>query len=351
MAESREPTVKDERDNVFMGRPHLVVLGAGASRAAFPDGDRNGRRLPLMADFVDILDLRSVLVDWGVNPEENFEDISSEIFERGDAARIDFVQTRIRDYFSGLRIGDSPTLYDHLVLSLRKKDFIASFNWDPLLLQAYRRNARFALPRLLFLHGNVEAGCCEKDRTAGSVGARCSKCLEPFAPSPLLYPIRRKDYADNNFIASQWATFKQVLRDTFMVTIFGYSGPKTDQEALSAMSAAWGPVANRELEQSCFVTMESEKDVVENFRAFIHSHHYEIDKSFYDSWIARHPRRTGEAWWNQFLEAMFLPDNPVSKDATFPELWAFFEPFCAPEQRSETEGPTRLPNTEGVSGS
>jgi len=27
-----------------MGRPHVVLLGAGASRAAFPRGERNGKR-------------------------------------------------------------------------------------------------------------------------------------------------------------------------------------------------------------------------------------------------------------------------------------------------------------------
>jgi hypothetical protein len=29
-------------------RSHVVILGAGASYAAFPDGDKNGRKLPLM---------------------------------------------------------------------------------------------------------------------------------------------------------------------------------------------------------------------------------------------------------------------------------------------------------------
>lgn len=337
MDKGREPTIEDERDSVFMGRSHLVVLGAGASRAAFPNGDRNGRKLPLMADFVETLDLRRVLVDWGVYPESNFEDIFSAIFEQGEAERIQFLQSRIREYFASLRIGDGPTLYDHLVLSLRKKDFIASFNWDPLLLQAYRRNAGFSLPRLLFLHGNVEVGYCERDRTAGNMGTRCSKCSDPFAASPLLYPIRKKDYAANDFIASQWNAFRQVLRNAFMVTIFGYSGPKSDQEALAAMRAAWGPKENRELEQSCFITVQTDDEVIENFRAFIHLHHYEIDTSFYDSWIARHPRRTGEAWWNQYMEAMFLPDNSLPRDAAFPDLWRFFELFRAPEQRFEIE--------------
>jgi hypothetical protein len=41
-------------------RPHVVILGAGASLAAFPNGDRNGRRLPLMKDFVDVVALRGL---------------------------------------------------------------------------------------------------------------------------------------------------------------------------------------------------------------------------------------------------------------------------------------------------
>src|SRR5579859_4661418 len=38
--------------------PHVVILGAGASRAAFPDGDAKKRRLPLMADLIECLGLR-----------------------------------------------------------------------------------------------------------------------------------------------------------------------------------------------------------------------------------------------------------------------------------------------------
>ncbi len=37
----------------YRNRPHVVLLGAGASRAAFPKGDANGLRLPLMSDFVE----------------------------------------------------------------------------------------------------------------------------------------------------------------------------------------------------------------------------------------------------------------------------------------------------------
>jgi hypothetical protein len=50
-----------EISKIIMKRPHIVLLGAGASRAAFPNGDRNGMKLPLMCDLVEMLGLDSVL--------------------------------------------------------------------------------------------------------------------------------------------------------------------------------------------------------------------------------------------------------------------------------------------------
>ena len=44
-----------------MGRPHVVILGAGASLATFPNGDKSGKKLPLMMDFIDIMGLSSIL--------------------------------------------------------------------------------------------------------------------------------------------------------------------------------------------------------------------------------------------------------------------------------------------------
>jgi hypothetical protein len=41
-------TVEQEEKSPFAGRPHVVILGAGASVAAFPGGDRYGRLLPVM---------------------------------------------------------------------------------------------------------------------------------------------------------------------------------------------------------------------------------------------------------------------------------------------------------------
>lgn len=76
----------------------------------------------------------------------------------------------------------------------------------------------------------------------------------------------------------------------------------------------------------------------ENWKPFIHTHHYEVDHDFYDSWIANHPRRTGEAYRNQYFEAKFIDNNPIPRTLEFPALWKWFEQF----KKAETENERRL---------
>ena len=180
-----------------MGKPHVVILGAGASRAAFPKGDKNGLRLPLMDDFVEVLGLDHLLCQTGIDFNTvNFEKVYDQLYQKGTYQEIiDELEKVIYGYFSSLEISDEPTIYDHLLLSLREKDIVATFNWDPFLLQAYRRNAQeFKLPKLLFLHGNVDIGYCENDKVMGVNGNKCTKCDIGFTPTKLLYPISEKNY-------------------------------------------------------------------------------------------------------------------------------------------------------------
>jgi Arm DNA-binding domain len=79
-------TAIDEIADTQVQRPHVVVLGAGASLAAFPKGDRLGRRLPVMKDFVNVVGLQPVLAAHGLGDraDENFEDLYSDL--HGDIA-------------------------------------------------------------------------------------------------------------------------------------------------------------------------------------------------------------------------------------------------------------------------
>jgi hypothetical protein len=330
-------SIDQEVSEVKLRRPHVVILGAGASRAACPSGDKNGQPLPLMQDLVDVVGLRPLLEKSAVDPDRNFEEIFSDLQESGNVDRIAEIQEAIESYFRRLRLPDEPTLYDHLVLSLREGDLIASFNWDPLLLHAYWRNAKSGLsqPRWAFLHGNVALGQCAKDKISGLAHNACPRCGELYETVPLLYPIKKKDYACDPYIAEEWRVLRWGLKGAFMMTIFGYSAPRTDQEAIAAMKEAWGDKSKRFMEQTAFITTQSDDDIRENWTAFIHTHHYELHNGFYSSWIAKHPRRTGEAYWNQYVDAKFIEDNPIPRDLGFPELWNWYDKFKNPEERAQ----------------
>jgi hypothetical protein len=117
------------------------------------------------------------------------------------------------------------------------------------------------------------------------------------------------------------------------------------------MQQAWGTPDNRSMEQTAFITLQTSDEINEAWKDFIHTHHYEVQSDFYDSWIANHPRRTGEAYLSQYLDAQFISDNPIPKDLDFAELWAWFGQFRAAEDlASAAEDSTRHRETKRGAG-
>ncbi len=323
-----EVSVEEEINQIVVSKPHVVILGAGASYAAFPNGDRNGRKLPLMNNFVETLGIEDLILRTGLSfSSTNFEDIYSEIHKRPGLKDIrEELENIVYNYFKGMELPDEPTIYDHLVLSLRNKDFIATFNWDPFLVQAIRRNGeRFKMPRPLFLHGNVEVGYCKEGHMMGNNGGYCHHCGEKLTQTPLLYPVGEKNYHLDEFISRQWAAMADLLKHTFMVSIFGYGAPTSDASAIALLKEAWGSVDSRNLEEFEIIDVRDEDDLRDTWSPFIHSHHYHVENTFYNSWIANHPRRTGEAYLNQFIDAQFIDNNPLPQSANFEELWAWYD--------------------------
>lgn len=323
-------SAEQEIKQIEMGRPHVVILGAGASYAAFLNGDKNGLKLPLMNNLVETLGLDDLLAQSGIDfNSENFEDIYNQL--HGSPEHQDIrceLEKIIFNYFADLEILDEPTIYDHLLLSLRDKDIVATFNWDPFLLQAYRRNEnRFQLPRLLFLHGNVEVGVCYKDKVMGNNGEICNKCGNLFEPTRLLYPIAEKNYHLDGFISSQWKELNHHLKKAFMITIFGYGAPQSDASAVELMKSAWGDINQRYREHTEIIDIRTEDDLYSTWKPFIHTHHYKTHSSFYNSWISNHPRRTGEAYINQYWHGKFIDNHPIPKELSFLDLWDWFEPL------------------------
>lgn len=251
--------------------PHLVLLGAGASLAAFPDGDANGRRLPLMRNLVQVVGLEDLLIAHDVREgHEDFEGLYDGL--ASDPSKTDLVRLvdqRVREYFAGMRLPDEVTLYDQLLLSLREKDVIATFNWDPFLPQAFRRSRDVRrLPKILFLHGNVEIGACREHRRSGFIEQTCSVCGKAMEPSRLLFPVKHKDYTSDPFIRSEWLQLQQTLGRAYLVTVFGYSAPVTDVDARDLLLKKWRDNPTRELAEIDIVDIRPRDDLRQRGRIY-----------------------------------------------------------------------------------
>lgn len=321
--------------NLNIKRPHVVLLGAGASRAAFPEGDASGKLIPLMTDLVPTLELDEEIRSAGLQSDmQDFEALFGQIAVQPELrGLVDSVERRVYEYFSALSLPSRLTLYDHLLLSLRAKDVVATFNWDPFLFDAYWRNAHLgsALPHVLFLHGCVRIGVCSKHGLPGRIGDRCRKCSEGLNPVGLLYPVGEKDYISDRFVKGQWHNFKVALQDAMIFTIFGYAAPKSDAAAVSLMEEAWWRVRHRKLEQVELINIAPEAELLRSWAPFITSGHYDVRTSFYDSWAARFPRRSCEAFWDQYMEMRLRDPYPISGHADPCELAQFLKPLIDAE--------------------
>jgi hypothetical protein len=112
------------------------------------------------------------------------------------------IESRVEGFFRDLEIPEEPTIYDYMLLALREKDLIATFNWDLFLAQAYRRNLDVRrLPQIVFLHGNVAIGVCTDCRVKGYFGDTCGKCSHALDRTRLLYPVVEKNHISDLLLA------------------------------------------------------------------------------------------------------------------------------------------------------
>ena len=318
---------------IYPQRPHLVILGAGASKDAMPDGDANGKPLPVMSEFISTLNLTDYIgrIE-GVPETNNIEDVYSWLAnqERFVEERI-VVENEIREYFSNITLPNTLTKYDLLVLSLRQKDCIATFNWDGLLVQAYQRMQKITtdLPQMVFLHGNVEVGYCPECKTYGYWFAKCHKCGEQLQSVPLLYPVKNKNYQKNEFISEQWKILEDFISKAALITIYGYSAPKTDFEAINILKKAFARLGTPRyfdiieiIEHPRFDTKnisEAWLDLSEMARD-----HLELRRSVFDSYMFRSPRRSLEflhknriasSWWGE--SSIKFTQEDIGEDKIF----------------------------------
>jgi hypothetical protein len=323
------------RDGNVVLAPHVFILGAGASIAARHHWGGSGPALPSMQNLIKVLSLTDAVIAAGYDPKQiGFEELYDEIASSGEHEDLrKQLETRVAEYFSSLSLPDTPTIYDYLVLSLREKDLIATFNWDPFLLQACIRNQKVIsrVPNIAFLHGNVKVGICKKDKITGVQGHCCIKCGKQLTPSKLLYPVKQKNYADDPFITGEWSKLRSRLSEAYYLTIFGYSAPVTDVEARQLLLESWTDNESRSLSQIELIDVAKEATLEKTWSDFFVRDHYSIRTDAFASYSFWHPRRSCDAFAAATLMNKPWSDNPFPKFATLKELQAWVAPLIAEE--------------------
>lgn len=338
-------TREEEIEKVHGNGCHVVILGAGASLACtLRSPEKSGRRLPLMKNVIEVVGLTKIvdgLPDHIKAHRENFEKFYSEISKdtKFNSER-QYIEEKVYAYFNTLDLPDTPTIYDYLVLALRyRRDVIATFNWDPFLYKAYVRNGEFVKsPGILHLHGCVSLGYDKSNGSAGPAGWYSKATEQRFEPTRLLYPVEKKDYNSDPFIKGQWDALAEELKIAERVTVFGYSAPVTDVEAIELLQKAWGKAEERAMEQFELIDIREESEVRKSWNTFIHSHHYNYCKDYFKSSFAYHPRRTVESYhhWSMPMSPSdsFQDGNPVPADfRSLEELWGWHKPLIEAEEK------------------
>lgn len=308
-------------------KPHVVLIGAGASRAAFPHGDANGRKLPLMNELPHALGVVwDQLVSKAEVPSGDFESQYSWIKRNPEFLNeLATIENRLKSYFVEMELPDYPTIYDYLVLGLRSSDVLGTFNWDPLLLQAHERNRGVCkLPDLRFLHGCISYSTCKEHDVLGSAGQVCPVCENGLITGQLLYPEADKDYTRNSFIKRDWDVVQRAIEHSFHLTIFGYRAPKTDYNARKLLLDAWGDAESRGMCHVELIDTASSGSLLENWREFIPYDHIMHKTDFFKSSIARWPRRTYEWKIRASIYGVPSKDVGICKTESLQELQDWF---------------------------
>ena len=311
----RLPNFKNKR----LLDPHVVIVGAGASIAACKT-DKNGREVPLLKNIHNILRLTDELEKYNFSNEQmgDFEKLFSDIYGRDEYKDLqEKLEFEVCNYFGDLKIPDEPTLYDYLVLSLTEKDAIISFNWDPFLMQAYRRNIDVGnLPELIFPHGNSGVGLCNDCKVKGYAGCLCPNCFKALEQMPLLYPTGKKDYNSKSIIKNEWNRAKDVLSRAAGITVYGYSAPVTDVEAVELMKSAISISQMKDIAPFTIINLPENED--EQRRKW--SEFYDVKMVLYcneskQSLLWRNPRVSLETLFDAILQG-----QPRSTEKSFKEF-------------------------------
>ena len=108
-----------------------------------------------------------------------------------------------------------------------------------------------------------------------------------------------------------------------MLTVFGYSAPKTDVAAFELLHNAWKDNSLREIAEIEFIAGPdaAPEEVRKAWEPVIGANSCRVLECFSESSIARYPRRTGKAYYERLVAGRPVKANPVPDDLGFERLW------------------------------
>jgi len=286
-----------------------------------------------MRDLTQTVGLRPLLTGRGIPcEEENFEALYSRLAaDAKHAGLVRELEHRLEAYFSSLALPATPTLYDYLVLGLRGKDLIATFNWDPLLLQACARNSKVtSMPRVVCLHGCVSLGICYEHKKVADRRQLCRICHRPLAPMRLLYPAT-KDYNSDPLIRDNWATVERALEEAFYLTFVGYSFSEADMVAREKLQGAWASNHIRSLMETDVIDTSPSADLLRAIKSFRVEAHGRVFSRMQDAEPFINPRRSCEALWERTQEGSADEGRPYPNFKTLDDLHGYVRRLVADE--------------------
>lgn len=295
-----------DNDTLEILSPHVVILGAGATIAALPKGDKNGKEQFPMKSLSRIKNIKNILNHYGIKANEidDFEAFFSELYiEKPDSIIIKKIESAILEYYRDMILPDTPTIYDYLVLSLTEKDLIATFNWDPFIDQAIERNLAVGnIPKVVHLHGCVNS---EKPK--------------------LLYPTSKKDYSSIPEIKKDWDIFDDYLQRAICLTIFGYSAPISDFSARSRIKQKIENNQSNELIDTQIIDIKSDEVLEQNWANVVKKRFFSTANSFENSTLFFFVRNTCQQYINATMQQNPQTPNPYpdKKFDTLMELQDF----------------------------
>lgn len=271
--------------------PHVVILGAGATIAALPQGDKNGKEQFPMKSLSRIKNIRDILREYGINPDKvvDFEAFFSSLYkDNPNSVIIKKIESAIFEYYRDMILPDTPTIYDYLVLSLTEKDLIATFNWDPFIDQAIARNTIAGnIPKVVHLHG----------------------CVNSKKPK-LLYPTLEKNYSLIPEIKADWDIFDDYLSRAICLTIFGYSAPISDIAARNRIKQKIENNQSNELIDTQIIDIKPSEELEQNWLNVISQRFFSNVNRFEESNLYLFVRNTCQQYINATMQQNPQIPNP-----------------------------------------